>query len=106
MSKYSPTQLSLKFLKEQGYTVDITEHWNPFSRTRKDLFNICDIVALRDKEIVFVQTTTAGNALARCKKIADSEAIGAIRKAGITVIVHGWFKNKSNRWECKVRDVS
>jgi len=106
LAKMTPTQLSLKLLREQGYTVDITEHWNPFSRTRRDLFNFCDIMALRDKEIVFVQTTTATNALARCKKIANSEAIGAVRKAGITVLVHGWFKNKSNKWECKVRDVS
>ena len=106
MSKYSPTQLSLKLLKEQGYTVDISGYWNSFARKRKDLFQICDIVALGDNEIIFVQTTTNVNALARCKKIANCKAINAIRRAGVKVIVHGWFKNKSNRWECKIRDCS
>jgi hypothetical protein len=102
----SPTQLSLKKLKDEGYLVAITEHWNPFARIRQDMFGFCDIMAIRDKEILFVQTTSATNANARIKKIANCEHVGIIRKAGIMIHVHGWHKNKSNRWECKVRDVS
>jgi len=102
----SPTQLSLKKLKDEGYLVAITEHWNPFARIRQDMFGFCDIMAIRDKEILFVQTTSATNANARIKKIANCEHVGIIRKSGIMIHVHGWHKNKSNRWECKVRDVS
>ena len=61
----SPTQLSLKKLKDEGYLVAITEHWNPFARIRQDMFGFCDIMAIRDKEILFVQTTSATNVNAR-----------------------------------------
>ena len=104
MKKEEPE--SLKKLKDEGYLVAITEHWNPFARIRQDMFGFCDIMAIRDKEILFVQTTSATNANARIKKIANCEHVGIIRKAGIMIHVHGWHKNKSNRWECKVRDVS
>ena len=32
----TPTQRSLKYLREQGYTVAITERWNPFARIRQE----------------------------------------------------------------------
>jgi len=43
---------------------------------------------------------------ARVKKIGDSEHIGKIRKCNWQIEVWGWSKNKSNRWELKVIDVS
>jgi hypothetical protein len=38
----SPTQLSLKKLREEGYTVAVVEHWNSFARIRQDLFGFID----------------------------------------------------------------
>jgi hypothetical protein len=102
----SPTQLSLRELRKDGYTVEVVERWNAHTRTRHDLFGILDLVALRGVETLGVQTTSAGNVAARVRKIAESEHISALREAGWTLHVHGWKKNKSNRWELRTVDVS
>ncbi len=102
----SPTQLSLKKLREEGYTVQVVEYWNSFARIRIDLFGFIDIIALKGKETLAVQTTSASNMSARCKKIADHENVGAVREAGWTIHVHGWHQDDKRKWHCKVKDVS
>lgn len=101
----SPTQLSLKFLRAEGYTVEVVEHYNYFTKRRKDLFGIIDILALRDDETLAVQTTSYSNMSARASKIAEAETIDAIRKAGWTFLIHGWHK-VGHRWQVKIKDVS
>lgn len=101
----SPTQRSLKHLRDQGYRVAITERWNPFAKIRQDLFGFIDLLAIRDGETLAVQTTSAGNMAARVKKIAESEAVGDVRKAGWRVVVHGWRK-VGNRYQLREVDVS
>lgn len=106
MAKMSPTQLSLRKLRNDGYkTVQVVEHWVHFSRTRRDLFNCIDILAIKDGEVLAVQTTTWGNRLARCRKIADNEHIGEMRKANWTIHVHGWRK-EAGKWVLTTEDVS
>ena len=107
MAKMSPTQLTLRKLKTDGWTtVAIVEHWNPFARVRQDLFGFIDILAINDDgEVLAVQTTSYTNISARVKKIAENEHIGRVRKANWRIEVHGWRKIK-NRWEVKVVDVS
>ncbi len=102
----SPTQLSLKKLREEGYTVQVVEYWNSFARIRIDLFGFIDIIALKGKEVLAVQTTSASNMSARCKKIADHENVGVVREAGWTIHVHGWSQDDKRKWHCKVKDVS
>ncbi len=102
----SPTQLSLKKLREEGYTVQVVEYWNSFARIRIDLFGFIDIIALKGKETLAVQTTSASNMSARCKKIADHENVSAVREAGWTIHVHGWHQNDKRKWICKVKDIS
>jgi hypothetical protein len=106
MASKSPTQLSLAKLREEGYTCWITEHWNSFARIRVDLFGFIDIIALKGKETLAVQTTSAGNINARVKKISDHENVGAVREAGWTIHVHGWHQDDKRKWHCKVKDVS
>jgi hypothetical protein len=93
----TPTQLTLRYLREQGYTAEVTEKWNPHARVRNDLFGIVDVLALKGDETLAVQTTSATNVSARIRKIADAPTIAAIREAGWTFHVHGWAK-KSGRW--------
>jgi len=102
----SPTQLSLKKLREEGYTVAVVEHWNAFARIRQDLFGFIDLLALKDKEVLAVQTTTASNMSARVKKIADHENVSVVRKAGWAIHVHGWHQDDKKKWHCKTKDVS
>jgi len=99
----SPTEKSLAYLRDRGYAVDITEHWNFFAKRRVDLWGFVDILALKDGETLAVQCTSDSNVSARVKKIADHENIGPVRKAGWKVIVMGW---KAGRKEPRIVDVS
>ncbi len=99
----SPTQLTLKHLRDQGWTAEIVEHWNPHARIRRDLLGFIDVLAVRGPETLAVQTTSAANVSARIRKIADSPHIAAVREAGWSVRVHGW-KLVKRRWTL-VRDV-
>ena len=102
----SPTQRSLKLLRDDGWTVAVTEHWNPWARIRQDLFGIIDLLCVRDGVTMGVQTTSYSNITARVKKIGDSEHIEALRSAEWVIQVHGWRKNKKGRWEARIVDVS
>lgn len=97
---YTPTQLTLRHLRDNGWTAEVVEHWNSFAGIRQDLFGIIDVIALNGLETLGVQTTTASNVPARIRKIADSPNIAAIREAGWTIRVHGWAKI-NNRWVLK-----
>jgi len=88
----SPTQRSLKYLREQGYFAQVVEHWVPGANIRRDLFGGIDIVALRaDRQgILGVQTTTRNNARARVQKILGIMELDAWMRAGNRIEVHGW----------------
>lgn len=46
MGKVSPTQRALAFCRQQGWTAQVVERWNPYSRTRLDLLGCIDIIVL------------------------------------------------------------
>jgi hypothetical protein len=103
----SPTQRTLAHLRDGGcQLVQVVEKWNPHARIRQDLFGFVDVLAIRDGQTIAVQTTSSSNISSRLKKIADSESIAHIRKAGWTVLVHGWRKNSKNRWVLTEKDIS
>lgn len=99
----TPTQLSLRHLREDGWTAEVVEHWNPHARVRHDLFGFVDVIAVRRDETLAVQTTTAANVSARIRKIADHPNVGAVREAGWRIVCHGWAK-RAGRWQL-VREV-
>jgi hypothetical protein len=90
----SPTQRTLKYLRELGYNAAVTEHWNQFARIRQDLFGFVDVLAIRQGETLAVQCTSNTNVSARLNKIADHENTPWLRKAGWRIEVHGWTKGK------------
>lgn len=104
-SKRSPTQRSLELLRSRGYRCEIVEKWNPYAKVRQDLFGFIDIIAIRPGEVLGVQTTSGSNVAARIAKIAEHENVGAVREAGIRIVVHGWRKLKAG-WACREEDVS
>lgn len=105
--KTSPTQNSLKELRKTCQLVAVTEKWNPHARLRQDLFGIVDILAISGEETIAVQSTSWTNVSSRAKKMAESEALPHLRKAGWRILIHGWRKNpKSNRYELKTLDIS
>jgi len=101
----SPTQRSLKYLRELGYLVEVVERTIPKTFIKKDLFGFADLLAIRENEVMLVQVTSGTNVSARVKKIAESEHIDMVRKSGMSVFVHGWRKLKSG-WAPKIVDLS
>lgn len=100
----SPTQLSLRHLRELGYTAEVVERRIPHTNTTRDLLGFIDILAIgppvglvNDRTTLAVQTTTVKNVPARLKKIAECDHIAAVREAGWAISVHGWAK-KNGRW--------
>ena len=101
----TPTQRSMKALRELGYLVEVVEKWNSFTRTRKDLWGWADLLAIRRGEVLAVQVTAQAVAN-RVAKVTDSETIGRVREAGVRVEIHGWRKNAKGRYIQRIVDLS
>lgn len=102
----TPTQRSLQKLRAEGGFVAITEKWNPFSRTRQDLFGFVDLLCIRGDEVIAVQTTSGSNVSARVQKIRGLQAFHLWNAAPTRrTVVHGWRKvgprGKRKVWECR-----
>jgi len=104
MSKTTPTQRSLKLLRDIGFHCAITERWNSHVKIRQDLFGFIDLLAI-DKNMIAVQTTSSDNVSARVKKIVELESARIWLEAGHRIIVHGWSKRgavgKVKRWRVR-----
>ena len=105
MAGVSPTQNSLKLLREKYEIVAVVEWWNSFTRRRHDLFGVWDIIAVGNGEVCLVQTTSYSNVSARIRKIEGNECLAPLRKAGVRLEVHGWRK-VNNRWQPRIVDIS
>ena len=101
----SPTQLTLKRLRANGYLAAVVEKWNPHVKIRQDLFGFIDILAIGNGETVAVQTTSYSHVPERVRKITEHENLAEVRKAGWKIFIHGWRKVK-NRWVLREVDVS
>ncbi len=103
-----PTALlprSMEVLRAEGYLVAVTEHWNSFAHIKQDLWNFCDLLAIRRNEVLAVQVTDASNLAHRRTKIADNPNVPKVREAGIRIEIHSWRK-VAGRWQMKPEDLS
>lgn len=102
----SPTQRSLKKMRDEGWTCAITERWNPHVKIRQDLFGFIDILCFKDEITLAVQTTSGDHVAERIDKI---RALPVARDWSGTIFrqirVHGWRKvgprGKRKVWECR-----
>jgi hypothetical protein len=94
--KGSPTKLSLDYLRAHGWTVEVVEKWtrNPATgvQIKHDLFNLFDILGVKDDVTIAVQTTTKHNIGSRLKKIAADEVTAKLHRAGWLLVCHGWWQ--------------
>lgn len=108
----SPTQRTLRWLREQGYTAAVVEHWNQYAHVRQDLFGFADVVALHPdhRGVLAVQCTTGANTGARTHKLGQLSPVELWIATGNRVWVVGWRqvgpRGKRKRWEPKVIDLS
>lgn len=103
----TPTQRSLAKLRDEGWTVAITERWNSFVKIRQDLFGFCDLLCISpSRGFLAVQTTSGSNVSARIAKIQAEPRAGIFLAAGGKIEVHGWRKigdrGKRKTWQCRV----
>lgn len=93
----SPTQRSLKVLRDDGWLCDIVERWIPGANIRKDLFGIGDIIAIKPGvKPKLIQVTSTGVS-ARIKKIQLNNDLETVLSV-FNLEVHGWRKNVKNRF--------
>jgi len=99
----SPTQRSLKHLREVGWTVCVVEKWIPQIKQRKDAFGFGDLLACKaDVPPTLIQTTSGNNVsarIAKAKEIAGPLVTWLV--SGGRLLVHGWAK-RGGRGERKV----
>lgn len=101
----TPTARTLAKLRKEGWRPWVVEKWNHHTKTRLDLYNIGDVLAIRGTETLLVQATSYSNVSSRVKKIAESEHIAAIREAGWRVECWGWHK-VGRFWAARIVDCS
>ena len=97
----SLNQRTVSLLKEQGYQSTVVETYCAFTKRKKDLFGIFDILAVGNGETIGVQITSKANMSARIKKIQESPFLPEIIRSGWRIKVLGWFKQKNGRYDYK-----
>jgi hypothetical protein len=102
----TPTELSLRHLREEGWSADIVERRIPHANITHDWLGVADIIAIKGGETLAVQATSASNVSARVKKIADSPNVAAIREAGIRIEVYGWSHGPDGNRRLRIVDCS
>jgi hypothetical protein len=106
MSKTSPTELTLKFLRSAGYEAGVVERWIPQARKRIDLFGFADIVAVHPNiaGTLYVQTTSAANHAGHLAKVCAAPAARIVLGAGNRIWVCTW-KKAGRLWEPRIEEV-
>ena len=104
----SPTQRSLKWLRDRDYTATVVEKKVPGRFISQDLFGCIDILAIKPGEILGVQATTATNQAARMTKARALDTLKTWLQAGGRFEVHGWSKKgaagKRKLWQVTRRE--
>ena len=112
----SPTQRTLRELRQRGCICGIVERFNSFVGKfgiRQDLFGFIDLIALDpDKGIVGVQCCARSGHVAHRTKILENENAPEWIKAGGTIEIWSWGKQKlkrggkAMRWMSKVETIT
>ena len=97
----TPSQRTIKHLREQGYLVATVEHYNSFTRRKHDLFGCIDLLAIGNGETLAIQVTSRSNMSARIKKIEDNLALPEMLRSKWRILVHGWDKGTNGRYRLK-----
>lgn len=105
----SPTQLTLRELRNSGYHTAVVERWNQYARIRQDLFGFVDVLAVGNGHTLGVQCTSYNNVSSRVSKIRDDEDM---RTAAIDMIMSGWkvevwgWRKPRRKWEARRVDMA
>lgn len=101
----SPTQRTLALLKKEGWTAGIVERWIPQARKRIDLFGIIDILAMKGRCLLGVQTTSGSNVAAHITKALAEPRLREWLMTNNIFEIWGWRKvgprGKRKLWQVR-----
>lgn len=114
----SPTQRTIKALKNLGRTCAIVEKWNPYAGphgVRQDLFGIIDVLALDpERGVVGVQCCAGSGFSAHLRKITEEraqETLDWLSTPGTSLELWAWRKIKKQRggkamiWQPRIKQI-
>ena len=106
MAGTSPTQRTLQRLRDDDWTAQVVEKWNPFAKIRQDLFGFVDVFAVRDDgRALLVQATSGSNHAARRVKLLANKNLRTCLLADLEVEVWSWAKQgprgKRKTWQLR-----
>jgi len=114
----TPTQRTMRELRNQGRVCAIVEKWNQFvgpHGIRQDLFGIIDILALDPERGVVGIQACGSDFAAHMRKITDErhqETHDWLSTPGTSLELWGWRKvklkrgGKAMRWKPRVREIT
>jgi len=91
----SPTQLTLKKYRSEGWLCGIVEKFVRFPPPghRSDLFGFCDIIAIRGDESLYIQACAAASLSARRTKLRNEPNVSIVHLSPHRrVVLIGWAK--------------
>lgn len=115
----TPTQRTIRELKNQGRVCAIVEKWNPYvgpHGIRQDLFGIIDVLALDPvRGVVGVQACAGSGFSAHYRKITidrAQETTDWLSTPGTALELWGWRKTKKKRggkamvWRPRIQEIT
>jgi len=98
----SLNQRAISIFVEKGYKCTVVESYCAFTKRKKDLFGIFDVLAVGNEETIGIQITSKANMSARVKKIQESDFLPEILRSKWRVLVIGFYKKPNGRYDYKV----
>ncbi len=86
------TELTLKRLRETGWTVAIVERWVQAARKRIDAFGLIDILAVRPGAVLGVQSTTGSQHSEHVRKALAEPRLVRVLASGMRFELWSWAK--------------
>lgn len=114
----SPTQRTIRELKNQGMKCAIVEKWNAFAGKhgiRQDLFGIIDVLALDPERGVIGVQCCGSDFSSHVKKITEEkyqETLDWLQTPGTNLEIWGWRKLKKKRggkqmvWRPRIQEIT
>lgn len=103
----SPTSLTLRRLREQGFVAAPVERFLPQVNRKRDLFGVADVLAFhpRDRVFLLVQATSIGHVADRLARCRVRPELALWLRAGGVFEVWGWSW-RGGQWQLKRVQVS
>lgn len=100
-----PTARTLKVLRADGWQAQVVEQWISYTKQRRDLFGVIDILAVRGSETLGVQCTSDSNMSARINKSVAEPKLRQWLNGPRRFEVWGWGKKgkagKQKLWQVR-----